>query len=90
MPSGENVMVQSCSESPQLGEAVLNNQVRLEAPKCDYPEFQERLDKLVLRFPVVFAASGSDMGKLKGEEVKLGLKNNNPVNLRNYWIPLKL
>ncbi len=89
-PSGEDVMVQLHSESPQPGEAVLNNQVRLEAPKCDYPEFQERLDKLVLRFPVVFAASGSDMGKLKGEEVKLGLKNNNPVNLRNYWIPLKL
>ena len=90
MTSGENVAVQSCSESPQPGEAVLNNQVRLEAPRCDYPEFQEQLDKLVLRFPAVFAASGSDVGKSKGEEVKLVLKNDNPVNLRNYQTPLKL
>ncbi len=48
------------------------------------------MDKLVLRFPVVFAASGSDMGKLKEEEVKLVLKNDNLVNLRNYQTPLKL
>ena len=41
VPSGESVMVQCGSESPQSGEAVLNSQVRLEAPKCDYPEFQE-------------------------------------------------
>ncbi len=89
-PSGENVMVQCGPESPQPGEAVLNSQVRLEAPRCDYPKFQEQLDKLVLRFPTVFAASGSDVGKSKGEEVKLVLKNDNPVNLRNYQTPLKL
>ena len=64
-PSGGDVMAQVCS--------VLTNQVRLEAPRCDFPEFQERLDKLVSRFPAVFAASGSDVGKSKGEEVKLVL-----------------
>ena len=69
---------------------MLTNQVRLEAPKCDFPEFQERLDKLVSRFLAVFAVSGSDVGKSKGEEVKLVLKNDNPVNLRNYRMPLKL
>ncbi len=42
------------------------------------------------RFPAVFAASGSDVGKSKGEEVKLVLKNDNPVNLRKYRTPLKL
>ncbi len=89
-PSGEDVVVQVHSESPQPGEAVLNNQVRLKAPRCDFPEFQERLDKLVSRFPAVFAVSGSDVGKLKGEEVKLVLKNDNLVNLRNYQTPLKL
>ena len=83
-PSGESVVVQCGPESPQPGESVLNNQVRLEAPKCDYPKFQEQLDKLVSRFPAVFAASGSDVGKSKGEEVKLVLKNDNLVNLRNY------
>ena len=41
MPSGENVMAQCGPESPQPGEAVLNSQVRLEALKCDFPEFQE-------------------------------------------------
>ena len=41
VPSGENVAVQCDPESPLPGEAVLNSQVRLEAPKCDYPEFQE-------------------------------------------------
>ena len=66
------------------------NQVRLEAPKCDFPEFQEWLDKLVSRFPAVFAVSRSDVGKSKGEEVKLVLKNDNPVNLRNCRTPLKL
>ena len=83
-------MVQYGSGSPLPGEAVLNSQLRLKVPKCDYPEFQEWLDKLVLRFPAVFAASGSDVGKLKGEEVKLVLKNDNPANLRNYQTPLKL
>ena len=68
----------------------MTNQVRLEAPKCNFPEFQERLDKLVSRFPAVFTASRSDVGKSKGEEVKLVLKNDNPVNLRNYRTPLKL
>ncbi len=47
-------------------------------------------DKLVSRFPAVFVASGSDVGRSKGEEVKLILKNDNPVNLRNYRTPLKL
>ncbi len=81
---------QAHSESPQSSGTVLTNQVRLKAPKCDFPEFQERLDKLVSRFPAVFAASGSDIGKSKGEEVKLVLKNDNPINLRNYRTPLKL
>ena len=88
--SGQSDTVQCSSGSPVPGRAVLNSQVRLEAPKCDYPEFQEWLDKLVSRFPAVFAASGSDVGKLKGEEVKLVLKSDNPVNLRNYQTPLKL
>ncbi len=68
----------------------MTNQVKLQAPRCDFPEFQERLDKLVSRFPAVFAVSGLDVGKSKGEEVKLVLKNDNPVNLRNYRTPLKL
>ncbi len=40
--------------------------------------------------PAVFAVSGSDISKSKGEEVKLVLKNDNPINLRNYRTPLKL
>ena len=86
----ESAMPQLHSKSSQSSRTVLNKQVRLEAPKCDFPEFQERLDKLVSRFPMVFAASGLNVGKSKGEEVKLVLKNDNPVNLRNYRTPLKL
>ena len=93
-PPEKGAAPQAHSESPQSSGTVLTNQVRLEAPKYDFPEFQERLDKLVSRFPAVFAAvfaaSGSDIGKSKGEEVKLVLKNDNPINLRNYRTPLKL
>ena len=64
---------------------------RLTAPECDFPEHQQELDDLINEYNDIFSTSTSDVGKYKGEKVKINLMDpSTVVNIRNYRTPMKL
>ena len=60
------------------------------APLCDFPDYQDQLNSLIGRFPEVFSASRSDVGKSTGNRVTIKLASDESVNVRNYRTPMKL
>ena len=59
-------------------------------PACDFPAYQERLNKLVEKYSDVFSTDGSDVGRANGRRVAIRLCKEDVVNERNYRTPLKL
>ena len=62
----------------------------LKAPKCDFPEYQDELDKLCSEFADVFSSGSSDVGKSTGKKCTIRLADNKVVNVRSYRTPIKL
>ena len=52
-------------------------------PTCDFPEFQDKLNKLVQKYIQVFSALSSDVGRSTGNKITIRLAGNKAVNVRN-------
>jgi hypothetical protein len=60
---------------------------RMTVPMCDFPEAQQRLEKLISLYPGIFSSSTADVGKSSGNKVSIKLAIDSVVNIRNYRTP---
>jgi hypothetical protein len=60
---------------------------------CDWPEAQDRLNKIIRKHSAVFSQEGSDVGRSTGDKVRIQLAEKHKdasVNIPNYRTPMKM
>ena len=72
---------------------IIQSEDELIVPPCDFPEYQDQLQALILENKAVFSVNAADVGKSKTSrrrKIQLRLTSDKEVNVKNYRCPLKL